>query len=197
MANKLAGQKAKFTKALLDWQKTEDEGKRQNAARRMAEVIAEAPRSGFAEAEVTQGEEVAARVRELLQNGAVSPEPSPDDPELLVRQLQQTVDTCNSRETGRGAQFVYAYGYRCAPDRLKIGRSDGDVVKRIASQINTGTPDKPALSLVIRTEDCRALEKTIHGVLEFRKRKVAGGGDEWYLVTRDELIQIYKAIASL
>jgi hypothetical protein len=34
-------------------------------------------------------------------------------------------------------------------------------------------------------------------VLEFRKRKVAGGGDEWYLVTRDELIQIYKAIASL
>jgi hypothetical protein len=68
------------------------------------------------------------------------------------------------------------------------------VIDRIARQISTGTPDKPALLLVIRTDDCTSLERAMQGVLEVRGRKVIGGGDEWYFVTRDELVQVYKMI---
>jgi hypothetical protein len=56
---------------------------------------------------------------------------------------------------------LYAYGHACAPDRLKIGLTEGDTVDRIAAQIGTGTPDKPVLSLEIVTHDCGSLEKAI------------------------------------
>jgi hypothetical protein len=194
MANKLAGQRAKFTKALADYQRTDDENKKRGAARRMAEVLTEAPANGFTEIEVTQGAEIPDEVRRLVEGGINSNGPSSDDPDQLTEELQQTVDTSDFQETGDGNQCVYAYGYRCAPDRLKVGRSDGDVINRIARQISTGTPDKPTLVLVIRTGDCRGLEKAIQGVLQVRGRKIIGGGDEWYITTRDELLQIHTLI---
>jgi hypothetical protein len=193
MANKLAGQRAKFTKALADYQRTDDEAKKQGAERRMAEVLSEAPANGFTETEVTQGAEILDEVRRLVERGVYSTDDTSSDDEL-TEELQQTVDTSDCREAGNGNQSVYAYGYRCAPDRLKVGRSDGDVVNRIARQISTSTPDKPALVLIIRTGDCRGLEKAIQGVLRVRGRKVIGGGDEWYMTTREELIQIHNLI---
>lgn len=105
--------------------------------------------------------------------------------------LAKAVDTSNVREVGEGQQNVYVYGYDCAPDRLKIGKAEGDVVRRIASQINTGTPSKPVLYLVFRTDDCHNLEKAIHKVLSVRKRKVDGGGDEWFHTNCDELVEIF------
>ena len=118
----------------------------------------------------------------------------PEDPDQLVRLIERMVDTSDLHEEGNGDQFVYAYGYRCAPDRLKVGRCDGDVMGRVTRQIHTSTPDKPVLFLVVRTQDCRALEKAMHGVLQLRRRKVTGGGDEWYLTTRDELLELYRMI---
>jgi len=97
-----------------------------------------------------------------------------------------------SRKFGEGLQSVYVYGYVFAPDRLKIGKSEGDPVKRIASQITTATPGKPTVYLIFHTDDCHNLEKALHRVLNFRKQKVAGGGDEWFHTNCEELIEIYR-----
>ena len=97
-------------------------------------------------------------------------------------------------EIGEGDETVYSYGYRCAPDRLKIGSCAGDVIARVAAQISTGTPDKPVLLLTIRTHDCRALERVLHGIFRLKKKRVIGAGAEWFLATRDEVIAAYESI---
>jgi hypothetical protein len=89
---------------------------------------------------------------------------------------------------------VYAYGYRCAPDRLKIGRTDGDVVSRIVNQINESTPDRPVLHLVLATSNPSALERALHGGLVLRDRKVEGGGKEWYRTTVADIVTIYHCL---
>lgn len=194
MANKLAGQKAKYTKAYTDYQKTEDEDQRRSAIRRMAEVIRDAPANGFSESEVTSGKHPLEEVRHLLLvDGLETAEPA-EDPEQLIRQLEQTVDRSDLREEGHGAQCIYAYGYRCAPGRLKVGRTERDVLSRVAEQITTSTPDRPAIFLIIYTDECRALERAMHAFLQFRGRRITGGGGEWFLTTRDELLDIYRAI---
>ena len=86
------------------------------------------------------------------------------------------------------------YGYKCAPGRLKIGRTDGDTVQRIALQITTGTPDKPVLMVEIKTNTCRALERAMHAILEARGKKVDGGGAEWFKTNRDEVLEIYEFV---
>jgi hypothetical protein len=58
-------------------------------------------------------------------------------------ELRSSVDAKSAKRRGLGNGSVFAYGYRCAPDRLKIGYTDGDVIERIADQIGTGTPDMP------------------------------------------------------
>ena len=192
MANKLAGQKAKYTKALAEYNRTDETELKTGPARRMAEVLQQAPGSGFSEDDVTGGKDVPDEIRRLVAQGEMSDEPMAEDPEQLVELLQEMVDTSDVREEGEGIQFLYAYGYRCAPDRLKVGRADKDVIDRIADQISTGTPDKPSLFLTIRTSDCRLLERAIHGVLRLRNKKVGGGGAEWFLTTREELLEIYR-----
>ena len=96
---------------------------------------------------------------------------------------------------GSGNRVVYAYRYQCAPDRLKIGLTEEDTVQRIAAQIGTGTPDKPVLTLEIRTHDCSSLEKAIHAILKYRGQKVDGGGNEWFKVTREEIVKIYETVS--
>jgi hypothetical protein len=115
------------------------------------------------------------------------------NPSIAIYRRQTTaVDTSNVREMGEGQQNVYVYGFDFAPDRLKVGKAEGDVVRRIVGQINTGTPGKPILYLIFRTDDCHNLEKALHRVLCFRGRKVPGGGSEWFHTNCDELIEIYK-----
>jgi hypothetical protein len=63
----------------------------------------------------------------------------------------------NVERTGEGEGVVYAYGYACASDRLKVGSTELDPVQRIAAQSGTSTPDKPVLAVEIRTNHCRAL----------------------------------------
>ena len=71
--------------------------------------------------------------------------------------IAKAVDTSDVLRLGDGPKVVYAYGYRCAPDRLKIGLTEGDTVQRVAAQISTSTPDKPTLFLEIKTHDCGSL----------------------------------------
>jgi len=195
-AGKLAGQRAKFTKALANYQRTDDEDKKHQSARLMAEVLIDAPKNQFTEPEVTQGADVPDEVRRLVQHPISTGEQRSEDADHLTAELKQDVDASDCQELGDGSQSVYAYWYRCLPDRMKVGRTKGDVIGRIVQQINESTPDKPTLSLIIRTESMHALEKALQGVLEVRGRKVLGGGDEWYLTTRDELIELYQTIVA-
>src|SRR5471032_2511464 len=98
MANKLAGQKAKYTKALADFNITEDDARKQGAVHRMAEVIREAPLNGFVEGEVTGGKEIPSEVQRLMAEGVPVPMSPPEDPDQLVRQLERMVDTSDLQE---------------------------------------------------------------------------------------------------
>jgi T5orf172 domain len=98
------------------------------------------------------------------------------------------------RRTGEGNGFVYAYGYKCLPGRLKVGSTEVDSVQRIAAQIGTSTPDKPALFLEIKTDKCRVMERAIQTVLEARGQKITGGGAEWFATTREEIEALYRLI---
>ena len=81
------------------------------------------------------------------------------------------------------------------PDRLKIGRTDGDVVSRIVRQINKSTPDRPILHLVLATSNPGALERALHGALVLRGRWLQPcGGREWYRTTIAEILAIYHAL---
>ena len=197
MANKLAGQRMKFTKARAVYYQTDDDAERQKALRLMAEVLAQAPANGFSESEVTQEAGVPDEVRHATTSVPAEPQEADeehDNRETSI-QLSDTVDTTDLVEIGHGEQAVYAYGYPCAPDRLKIGRSNGDVVARVANQIYTGTPDKPSLYLIIYTHDSAVLERILHGVFRFHGKKIAGAGAEWFRVGRDEVVRVYRSVS--
>jgi len=194
MANKLAGQRAKFSRARATYYSSSEDGQRQRAAELMAEVLAEAPAAGFSEGEVTQGEDVPDEVRHMAGRLSVKLPDAEENPDELVAALQTTVDTSDVLDIGEGEEVVYAYGYRCVPDRLKIGSCSGDPVARIAAQISTSTPDKPVLLLQIRTHDCRALERTLHGMFRLKGKKIDGAGAEWFVATREEVLAAYKKL---
>lgn len=197
MANILAGQRAAFTKAFQNYQRTEDEAERRLEAEKMAQIILRAPTKGLTREEVVQDKSIPLEVEELVRGQGlmlVAVDPTEPDPDTQIAELKSTVDTTEMREVGEGPQMVYAYGYRCASDRLKIGRTEGDAITRIAAQVNTSTPDKPSLRLVIRTRNCAALEKAIHGILQYRGRAVTGGGTEWFLTNTDEVCRIYASV---
>ena len=194
MANKLAGQRAKFSRARAIFYTASDDAQRDRAAQLMAEVLAEAPANGFSEDDVTQSADVPQVARQMSEAMRGVAKRTDEDADELINELNLSVDTKDAMEIGAGNQSVYAYGYPCAPDRLKIGSCTGDVVARIAAQISTGTPDKPTLQLIIRTHDCRALERTLHGILRLKGKQVAGAGAEWFLVTRDEVVATHEKI---
>src|SRR5438067_11187454 len=145
MANKLAGQKAKFVKARANYYTSDDEPVKTRAIRLMAEVLAWASQARVSEAEVTQGYEFPEEVRRASLPLGTAGDISDAEADRYEQEIKTVVDATNFQEFGSGTQAVYAYGYACAPDRLKVGRSDGDVITRIAGQISTSTPGKPVL----------------------------------------------------
>jgi T5orf172 domain len=194
----LPGQRASFTWALNQYKLAEDdEDKKEHFTKLMAKYIANAPSNGFTVEQVTQGQLYPdAEVAQYIKNPTLSAEPGITEGEAL-EQISHAVDTSDIVKLGEGPKAIYAYGYKCAPDRLKIGLTEGDVVQRIAAQISTSTPDKPILFLEIRTHDCASLEKVIHATLAYRGRKIDGGGTEWYKTSREEIVIIYQSVAKL
>lgn len=191
----LAGQRAQFTWALNQYNTTEDVDERAKFARRMAKYIAAAPANGFTAEEVTQGQSYPAdEVAKYLNEGDEDGQDAEISEQKALQSLETAVDTSDVLRDGQGTGTLYVYGYRCAPDRLKIGMTEGDTVQRIAAQISTSTPDRPVLLIEIKTNTCRALERAMHGILETRGRKVKGGGGEWFKATRDEVMQIYRFV---
>lgn len=192
----LAGQRAQFTYSLNEYNKAEDPERRTKFARAMAKVIADAPVNGFTVEQVTRGQNYpAAEVSQYINEAGSFLDVGLSE-EQAERKVAEAVDSSNVIRLGDGNYRVYAYGYECCPDRLKIGYTEGDTVQRIAAQISTGTPDKPVLHIEIKTDNCRALERAIQSVLEVRGRKILGGGDEWFRVTRDEVLELYKVVTA-
>lgn len=191
----LAGQRAQFTWALNQYNLAEDGEKKAFYARRMARYIAAAPANGFTVEEVTQGQLYPVAETELYIDESDTDLGTDVSEAQALRAVEELVDTSDVVRLGEGQNIVYAYGYRCAPDRLKIGLTTGDTVQRIAAQISTGTPDRPILLLEIRTHDCGSLERAIHAILEYRGAKILGSGKEWFKVGRDQVITIYRSIA--
>jgi hypothetical protein len=190
----LAGQRAQFTWALNQYNLAEDADKKAFYAKRMAKYIAAAPANGFTVGQVTQGQLYpVAEVHQYLSTATEDSDPGISETEALT-EIAEAVDTSDVVRMGDGPRTVYAYGYRCAPDRLKVGLTEGDAVQRIAAQISTGTPDRPALLLEIKTHDCGSLERAIHATLEYRGSRIEGGGKEWFRTTRDEVLSIYHAV---
>jgi T5orf172 domain len=190
----LAGQRAQFTWALRQYNLAEDAERQAFYARRMAKYVAMAPANGFTVEQVTQGQLYpAAEVAQYLAEASTDASPDISEGQAL-QEVEEAVDTSDVLRLGEGSNVVYAYGYRCAPDRLKVGLTIGDAVQRIAAQISTGTPDKPVLLLEIRTHDCSSLERAIHAILEYRGLKIAGAGKEWFKGSREDVVSIYRWI---
>jgi hypothetical protein len=191
----LAGQRAQFTWAFNQYNLAEDSETRTGFAKRMAKYVAAAPALGFTAEQITQGQSYpAAEVAQYLNDASIGTEPGISE-EQALRTVQEAVDTSNVTRIGEGAGIVYAYGYACCPDRLKVGSTELDSVQRIALQIGTSTPDKPVLFVEIKTNKCRSLERAIQAALEVRGRKIFGGGTEWFKTSQDEILTIYKFIS--
>lgn len=190
----LPGQRAEFTYCLNKYNIAEDAETRARFVEKMAQRIKIARENGFTIEQVTQGQTYPkAEVEQYLNQN--DPQPSSEgDEQEAIRVVQQIVDTSEVMRLGEGLGIVYAYGYRCANDRLKIGSTENDTVQRIAAQIGTSTPDKPVLYLEIKTDNCRALERAIQATLEARGKKIVGGGAEWFITSRDEIEAIYDFI---
>jgi hypothetical protein len=191
----LAGQRAQFTWSLNQYNLAEDAERKAFFAKNMAKYIAAAPANGFTVEQVAQSQSYPAEVDQYLANNTELDQASGISEGQAIQQLAETVDTSDVLKIGSGNRVVYAYGYQCAHDRLKIGLTEGDTVQRIAAQIGTSTPDKPVLKLEIRTHDCTSLEKAIHAILKYRGQKIDGGGTEWFKTTREEIVKIYETVS--
>jgi hypothetical protein len=145
---------------------------------------------------IAQNKDYPDEVNQYIGEPTTNLEPDLTEEEAL-KNINESVDTSNVMESGQGIESVYAYGYACCPDRLKIGATKNDVIQRIVSQINTSTPDKPILYLKIKTPKCMALERAIHATLEIRERKIQGGGTEWFKTTCEEILSIRKFITQV
>lgn len=194
----LPGQRASFTWALNQYNLAEDDGeKKEHYAKLMAKCIANAPAYGFSVEEVTQGQSYpVAEVAQFVGEVAAHPEQEITEGEAIDK-VANAVDTTDVVRLGQGLKTVYAYGYKCAPDRLKIGMTETDTVQRIAGQVATSTPDKPVLLLEIKTHDCASLEKAIHATLAYWGRKIEGAGKEWFKASREEIITIFHSVAKI
>jgi T5orf172 domain len=189
----LGGQRTQFTWALNQYNSTEDPKDREKFARRMAKYLSAAPENGFTPEQVSQGKNYPAEVNDYFADPNLPSEPDITE-QQAAKNLEGAVNIENAVKFGTGSGALYAYGYACAPDRLKIGYTEADLRQRIAAQISTSTPDRPSLVLEIRTDNCRALERAVHGSLEVRGKRVQGGGTEWFRTTRDEVLELVKSI---
>lgn len=193
----LAGQRAQFTYALNQYNLAEDPETRTQWAKRMAKYIAAAPNHGFTADQIIRDKNYpAAEVAQYIGDPSIAAEPDISE-EQALRTVEASVEVSDAKRIGEGEGVVYAYGYACCPDRLKVGSTEADTVQRIAAQIGTSTPDKPVLLIEIRTNQCRALERAIQNTLEARGRKISGGGAEWFKTSRDEVLAIHSFITGV
>ena len=110
------------------------------------------------------------------------------------------------RVFGIGSESVYCFynprdrreaeeqGERLWP--CNIGKTKRPVEVRVNEQTNQWTV-APRIDLILKTPPGSKLEKKIHNILEILGRHLKGfrgSGREWYLVSPDEVVYLYKCV---
>lgn len=133
----LAGQRAQFTWALNQYNLAEDPETRTHFAKRMAKYISAAPNYGATADEIIRDKNYpAAEVAQYVNDPSIAAEPDISE-EQALRTVEAAVEVSDVKRIGEGEGIVYAYGYACCPDRLKVGSTETDAVQRITTQIGT------------------------------------------------------------
>ena len=102
----LAGQRAKFTLALNQYNLTDDEVARANAVEKMARCIRDAPANGLTAEAVTQGQSYPDEVRHAALR--FSKEPVFEESEEVATEiLESRVDVSDVVREGEGSGVVY------------------------------------------------------------------------------------------
>ena len=105
---------------------------------------------------------------------------------------------------GQGNEWVYLYYYdtykREAEQngqnvwRCKIGRAERTPEKTVKSQTRAA-PEAHTIALLIRTHNCRVLEKMAHKSLELVGKHLNDTpGEEWFLTNPDKVAKFYVSL---
>jgi len=136
----------------------------------MAKYIVAAPSYGATVDQITRDKNYpAAEVAQYLNDPDIAAEPDIFE-EQALRSVEAAIDVSNVKRIGEGEGVVYAYGYACSPDRLKVG----------SQELDTGAADRGT----DRNEHARQARST----LEARECKISGGGAEWFKTSQDEVV---------
>ena len=141
-----------------------------------------------------------------------------DGIEKVVEKVGSKVDTSTKPKfIGNGSEFVYLYYFpeyklssiyyiKYVDDShempiyaCNIGKTTGDVIDRVSGQIGQQLPEKARIALIIKTDDCEALEKKIHAELKRRRKWLDPAfenvvGEEWFRTNPTEVEGIVKSL---
>jgi hypothetical protein len=133
------------------------------------------------------------------EHPVLTPDPAIPPSELTIEE-----------ELGEGAQALYVYYYpndrALAAERdlsvweCKVGMTTGTVDGRIIGQISsTSIHTRPIVGLVVRTDNARALEQLLHGLLRYAQVECgsAGTGTEWFLTSPSAIKTIVAGLTDL
>ena len=130
-----------------------------------------------------------------------------------VARVVNNINDADVKILGKGRESVYLYYFPTyqlyckfvheVPDfPCNIGRTTGDVTDRIRDQIGQQLPEKPKIALILKTNDCKALETEIHNMLKRRQCWLdpnSGAnviGTEWFFdepVDVEELLSLFSS----
>jgi len=108
-------------------------------------------------------------------------------------------------EIGSGNETIYVYYYVTYRKYAllqgksewccKIGMTTKNIWDRIYSQSATCFPEEPYVALIIRCNDARKLEQTIHNILKMKNKQIeTAPGKEWFITSPSEVKSIYESI---
>lgn len=130
-----------------------------------------------------------------------------------VENAVTNVDASKVKIIGKGSESVYLYYFPTYQLFSKlhldvgyfpcnIGKTVGDVKARVSKQIGSQLPEIPKIALILKTDDCDALETEIHAELKRRGDWLDPNSDgnvvgvEWFLTNPAAVEGIVKSIYS-
>src|SRR5260370_3796029 len=116
----LCDHRANFTWALNKYNRSDDPEAQTKFAQYMAKYMAQGLRDGFTVEQVTQGKSYPVVEVNKYSTDVDSEPPPPLTEEQTKKEIAESVDSADVIRIGEGTAVVYAYGYRCCPDHLKV-----------------------------------------------------------------------------
>lgn len=131
--------------------------------------------------------------------------------EWIKKEHAEWVDTDQVDEFGNGPAEIYAFTFPSLQELARLkgttdypvkigysGNQDAGAILRIRTQMieTAAFPERPALLLVCRTWDGRALELLVHAELRRRDRKLATApGIEWFMTNQREVAELCRELS--